>query len=304
MGTVSETTRMLIPREVRPLALVKGAGDLATGVALKLVHAGFSVVMTEMEQPTVVRRAVAFAQAVYDGCACVHGVKAVLLMEGGDILRVLARGDIAVVVDPCAQVRRSLAPDLLVDAIMAKRNLGTCLSDAPVVLGLGPGFCAGRDVHAVIETMRGPGLGSVIRCGEALPDTGIPAERHGFGRERVLRSPTAGRFAPSKDIGDRVRRGDVVGLVGDTPVVSELDGIVRGLLNPGLQVDAGFKLGDVDPGAEPWECYAVSDKALAIGDGVVEAAGLLLGSVARFRYRPVPVAGTPRKVNQSGGSAQ
>jgi xanthine dehydrogenase accessory factor len=304
MGTVSEITRTLIPREVRPLALVKGAGDLATGVALKLVDAGFSVVMTETGQPTVVRRAVAFAQAVYDGRACVDGVSAVLLADGGDIPRVLGRGEIAVVVDPRAEVRRRLAPDLLVDAIMAKRNLGTCATDAPAVVGLGPGFCAGRDVHAVIETMRGPRLGAVIRRGEALPDTGIPAERHGFGRERLLRSPCAGRFVPTKDIGDRVRRGDVVGLVGDAPVVSELDGIIRGLLNPGLEVDVGFKLGDVDPGAEAWECYAVSDKALTIGDGVVEAAGLLLGPLGRFRYRPVPAVGIPRTVNRSGGSAQ
>ena len=268
----------LLPPELRPLALVKGAGDLATGVALKLCEAGFSVVMTETAQPTVVRRTVAFAQAVYEGRATVQGVDGVLATNRGDILRALKGGNVAVVVDPAAFTRNYLVPDLLVDAIMAKRNLGTRLGDAPAVVGLGPGFVAGLDVHAVIETMRGPTLGTVINHGGALPDTGIPAERHGFGRERLLRSPAEGLFAPVKDIGDWVKRGETVGLVGGLPVVSELDGVLRGLLNAGLRVDAGFKLGDVDPGAQPSDCNVVSDKALAIGRGVVRAALSLLAT--------------------------
>jgi xanthine dehydrogenase accessory factor len=268
----------LLPLELRPLALVKGAGDLATGVALKLREAGFSVVMTETPQPTVVRRTVAFAQAVYEGRATVHGVDAVLVTNRTDTLRALRDGNVAVVVDPAAFIRSYLLPDLLVDAIMAKRNLGTHLEDAPAVVGLGPGFVAGVDVHSVIETMRGPTLGTVISQGGALPDTGIPAERNGFGRERVLRSPGEGLFVPVKDIGDRVQTGETVGLVGGTPVISELDGVLRGLLNPGLRVDAGFKLGDVDPGAQPADCSVVSDKALAIGRGVVRAALSLLAT--------------------------
>jgi xanthine dehydrogenase accessory factor len=235
------------------------------------------VVMTETARPSVVRRTVAFAEAVYQGCTEVQGVEGVLVDDEGLIADILSSGAVAVVVDPEACIRSRLRPHLLVDAIMAKRNLGTCLTDAPGVVALGPGFVAGRDVHAVIETMRGPDLGRVILEGEALPDTGIPAERNGLGRERVLRSPGSGLFVPLVAIGDRVGRGDVVGLVDGLAVRSGLAGIVRGMLHEGLVVDAGFKLGDVDPAAAMEECYLVSDKALAIGDGVVEASRRLLG---------------------------
>jgi xanthine dehydrogenase accessory factor len=263
---------------MRPVALVKGAGDLATGVALTLARAEFSVVMTETPRPTVVRRAVAFAEAVYEGRACVEGLEAVLVASLREIPSALANGNVAIIVDPSASILAHLVPDLLVDAIVAKRNLGTRITDARAVVGLGPGFFAGRDVHAVVETMRGPTLGDVIMHGEALADTGVPAERNGFGKERVLRSPGQGPFVPLKRIGDRVRRGEPVGLVGDLPVLSELDGVLRGLLHHGLRVEAGFKLGDVEPGSEPCECDQVSDKALTIGQGVVKAARILLDS--------------------------
>ncbi len=260
----------------RPLALVKGAGDLATGVALQLVRAGYRVVMTETVKPTVVRRMVAFAEAVYEGRMEVEGLEGVRADNEEAILDLLTRGMVPVIVDPEARVRQRLHPDLVVDAIMAKRNVGTRITDAPAVVALGPGFFAGRDVHAVIETMRGPTLGRVITWGAALPDTGIPAERGGFGRERVLRAPYHGVFVSLCSIGDQVNRGDVVGLVGSLPVVSQLDGIIRGILRDGLEVTAGFKLGDVDPGATLRDCFLVSDKAFAIGDGVVEAAWSLL----------------------------
>jgi xanthine dehydrogenase accessory factor len=276
--------------EGRPVALIKGAGDLATGVALCLVRAGYSVVMTETPQPTVVRRKVALAEAVYEGRVEVEGLEGVLAQEE-DIPGLLARGVVPVLVDPGARVRRRLKPELLVDAIIAKRNLGTRITDAPIVIALGPGFVAGRDAHAVVETMRGPSLGRVLTQGAALPDTGIPAERHGFGKERILRSPGDGVFIPGRQIGDRVRRGEVVGqveglvdglvegpadgAVRSTAVVSQLDGIIRGLLRGGLRVTAGFKLGDVDPAATLRDCYAVSDKALVVGGGVLQAACLL-----------------------------
>jgi xanthine dehydrogenase accessory factor len=258
----------------RPLALIKGAGDLATGVALRLVRAGYSVVMTETPQPTVVRRKVALADAVYEGRAEVEGLQGVLALEA-DVSELLARGVVPILVDPGAWAGRRLEPDLVVDAIMAKRNLGTRITDAPLVLALGPGFVAGRDVHAVIETQRGPTLGCVLTHGSAIPDTGIPAERNGFGKERILRAPVEGVFWPVKEIGDRVQRGETVGHVDGAPVVSGLDGIIRGLLRGGLQVTVGFKLGDVDAGATLNDCYTVSDKALAIGGGVLEAACLL-----------------------------
>lgn len=303
-------------RAGRPLALVKGAGDLATGVALGLTRAGYSVVMTETAQPTVVRRQVALANAVYEGRALVEGMEGVLAQEE-DVPELLARGVVPVVVDPDARIRRRLKPDLLVDAIMAKRNLGTRITDAPVVVALGPGFTAGKDAHAVIETQRGPTLGRVLNKGAALPDTGIPGERHGFGRERILRSPADGIFVPLRQIGDRVRKGEMVGLVeapGDGPVagpgggaapgravrgaavVSQLDGVIRGLLRGGLPVTAGYKLGDVDPGASLGDCYAVSDKALLIGRGVLEAACRLgpCSRPPRFGHSPTPVTARPR----------
>jgi xanthine dehydrogenase accessory factor len=158
---------------------------------------------------------------------------------------------------------------------MAKRNVGTSRFDARAVVALGPGFCAGRDAHAVVETMRGPTLGQVILHGEALPDTGIPAERRGYGEQRLLRSPGDGRFHPRKQIGDRVSTGELVGTVGTLAVVSRLDGIIRGLLREGLWAKSGLKLGDVDPEATLADCYRISDKARAIGEGVLRAASLL-----------------------------
>jgi xanthine dehydrogenase accessory factor len=266
----------------RPLALVKGAGDLATGVALRLLRSGFAVVMTEIGRPTVVRRTVAFAEAVYDGRATVEGVEGVRAeqdAQGEGIDDLLARGAVPVVVDPQAAVRARLRPALLVDAIMAKRNLGTRIGDAPAVVALGPGFVAGRDVHAVIETMRGHTLGRVIYRGEALPNTGIPGEVGGFAEERVLRAPRPGVLRGAHEIGDRVNRGEVVAYVDDLPVPSRLDGVLRGLLRSGLEVSAGFKVGDVDPRAQREHCFTVSDKALAIAGGVLEAACTLLGGV-------------------------
>jgi xanthine dehydrogenase accessory factor len=262
--------------EKRPLALIKGAGDLASGVALCMTRAGYSVVMTETARPTVVRRTVAFAEAVYVDRVQVEGVQGALARDGEGVAELLSRGLLPVIVDPEAHIRHQLNPDVLVDAIMAKRNLGTRITDAPVVVALGPGFFAGRDAHAVIETMRGRTLGQVITRGEALPSTGIPAERNGFGKERLLRSPCEGVFVPLSQIGDQVHKGEVVGLVDESPVVSQLDGIIRGLLHEGLRVTTGLKLGDVDPGATLRECYLVSDKALAIGSGVLRAACSLL----------------------------
>jgi xanthine dehydrogenase accessory factor len=269
----------------RPIALIKGAGDLATGVALRLFASGFAVVMTEIERPTVVRRSVAFAEAVYEGRAVVEEVEGVRVEAADQIAAVLAGGAIPVMVDPTAALRRELEPVVLVDAIVAKRNLGTRIDDAPAVIALGPGFVAGRDVHAVIETKRGHSLGSVIYEGTALPNTGVPGDVGGFSEERVLRSPGEGVFGAEREIGDRVGRDEVVGHVGHLPVRSRLDGVLRGVLRSGLEVSSGVKLGDVDPRAQPDHCFTVSDKALAIGGGVLEAACFLLGGV---RFAPLP----------------
>ncbi|HZP94957.1 MAG TPA: selenium-dependent molybdenum cofactor biosynthesis protein YqeB [Candidatus Limnocylindria bacterium] len=251
--------------------VVKGAGDLASGVAYRLHQSGFTVVMTEIAQPTVVRRGVSFAQAVFDGTAVVEGVRARLSATADDALVVARSRDIAVVVDPEAHVVRRLRPVAVVDAIVAKRNTGTTLDDAPIVIGLGPGFRAGVDVHAVVETNRGHRLGRVILDGEAEPDTGVPAPVEGHGADRVLRAPADGVFVGVRGIGDRVAAGEVVGLVGTAEVRSAFAGCLRGLIQTGVHVRAGMKIGDVDPRAAREHCFTISDKALAVGGGVLEA---------------------------------
>jgi xanthine dehydrogenase accessory factor len=235
--------------------------------------------MTEVDRPTAVRRTVAFSEAVYEGRAEVEGVIAKLAHDAPTCRSIAEAGSVAVIVDPHARVRAELQPLVLVDAIVAKRNLGTSIDQAPVVIALGPGFVAGKDVHAVVETMRGHTLGRVILSEEALPDTGIPGEVGGHGSERVLRSETAGVFRAARNIGDIVAAGDVVGWVGETPVTASLDGVVRGLLRSGLQVTPGFKLGDIDARASREDCLLVSDKALAIAGGVLEAACMFLGGI-------------------------
>jgi len=284
-------------RDARPIALVKGAGDLATGVALRLSRSGFAVVMTEIARPTVVRRTVAFAEAVYEGRTAVEGIEGIKVEDLDQIGGMLRQGAIPVVVDPEAAALREVRPSLLVDAIVAKRNLGTRISDALAVVALGPGFLAGRDAHAVIETMRGHTLGRVIMQGEALPNTGIPGEVGGHAEERLLRAPTAGVFGSALTIGDHVAAGQIVGRVGDVPVRSRLDGVLRGLLHPGLAVTPGFKLGDVDPRASREHCFTVSDKALAVAGGVLEAVCALLGGV-RFEGAPSTPAANVREARE------
>jgi xanthine dehydrogenase accessory factor len=273
----------------RPLAVVKGAGDLATGVAYRLHRIGFDVIMTEIAAPTVVRRTVAFAEAVFDGEATVEGMTAVLVESAGAALQACAEGRLAVIVDPQATVVASLGPSLLVDAVVAKRNLGTRRDQAPAVVALGPGFTAGTgpeaDVHAVVETMRGHTLGRVVWEGSALPNTGTPGDVGGHTAARVLRAPYAGPFAAERSIGDTVAAGEVVARVGSVAVRAEIAGVLRGLIRDGLRVNTGAKVGDVDPRASRDHCYTISDKALAVAGGVLEAAGVLLGG-----FRPVGVS--------------
>jgi len=263
----------------RPRSVVKGAGDLATGAALCLHHAGFAVTMTEIAQPTVVRRSVAFAQAVYEGSTSVEGTHGVRVEPAG-VEGALAQGRIAVVVaEDSAEVLGVVRPALLVDAIIAKRNLGTSIGDAPAVIALGPGFVAGRDAHVVIETKRGHDLGRILYDGSACANTGVPGDIGGYTWQRVVRSPAAGVFRTVTEIGDLVATGDIIGYVGEQPVSAALDGVLRGLLHTGLAVTEGFKLGDVDPRGDPSRCSTVSDKARAIGGSVLTAACTLLGGV-------------------------
>lgn len=258
-------------------ALVKGAGDLGTGAAYSLLQAGFRVLTTEIPQPLVVRRTVSFAQAIYSGWVTVQDVKA-QMVENVEEARALARqGIVPVLVDPRAHLIGQLKPVLVVDAIMAKRNTGTARSDAPVVIGLGPGLTAGKDVHAVIETFRGPNLGQIIYSGRARADSKVPGAIEGRTWERLLRAPATGIVSARAEIGNLVSKGQVLALVGDVPVESNLDGVLRGMIQPGLYVKEGTKIGDVDPRIERSLCYRISDKALKVGEGTVKAAAKLLG---------------------------
>ena len=253
------------------LVLIKGAGDLATGTACRLYRAGYKVVMTDIAQPMAVRRTVAFCQCVYDGTAQVEGITARRVDTPAQAVAALGAGEIPVLVDPRAEILRQLPFDAVVDAILAKTNLGTAITDAPIVLALGPGFTAGVDCHAVIETKRGHYLGRVILEGAAIPNTGVPGDVGGYTTQRIIRASADGIFHPAAKIGDLVAEGDLVARVDDTPVYAQMPGTVRGMLPDGLRVTKGLKSGDIDPRCEYDHCFTVSDKARAIGGGVLEA---------------------------------
>lgn len=251
--------------------VVKGGGDLGTGVAWRLHRAGFPVFITELAQPLVVRRTVAFASAVYEGAITVQDVTARLAGGLPQAREYLERGWIPVLVDPETHALQSLHPAVLIDAVMAKQNRGTRISDAPLVIGLGPGFTPGVDCHAVIETKRGHDLGRVWWDRPAEADTGMPGEIAGRGAARVLRAPCDGVVAGVRQIGDQVIAGEIVARVGQEPVRASFDGIVRGLVHDGLAAQADMKIGDIDARSNRDACYTISDKSLAIGGGVLEA---------------------------------
>ncbi|MCL5935417.1 MAG: selenium-dependent molybdenum cofactor biosynthesis protein YqeB [Firmicutes bacterium] len=260
----------------KTLAVIKGAGDLATGVAYRLFKCGLNVIMTEIGRPLAVRRTVSFSEAVYSGSANVEGIDACRADTIDHALNIMENDTIPVLVDPEAAVVTRLHPEVVVDAIMAKRNIGTGISDAPLVIGLGPGFTAGVDVHAVIETCRGHNLGRVIYNGSAVPNTGIPGPVLGYTVERLLRAPSDGVIKPCRFIGQHVEKGDVVAFVDNSPVKAGVSGLIRGMLKTGLWVARGTKIGDIDPHCDRADCYSISDKALAVGGGVVEAVFWLL----------------------------
>lgn len=250
--------------------LIKGAGDLASGIALRLHRSGFAVVMTETAVPTTVRRTVAFSPAVYEGTCRVEDVEGVFCVTLKEAEQAVAANRIAVLVDETAAIRKTWKPDVLVDAILAKRNLGTRIDDAPTVIGVGPGFTAGVDCHCVVETKRGHYLGRCIWEGSAIPNTGVPGMIGGYAMERLIKATGDGIFCGRVSIGDQVRKGDLVGYAGSVPVYALIDGVVRGLLQDGVLVTAGMKSGDIDPRCEVSHCYTVSDKASSIGGGVLE----------------------------------
>ncbi len=259
--------------------VVRGAGDLATGCILRLVRAGFKVAALEAARPSAIRRTVSLSEAMYEGTAEVEGVRSVRV-ETFEAWRAALEacgpeGPVPVLEDPEGAVLAQFRPLALVDAILAKRNLGTHRGLADVVVALGPGFEAGVDAHAVIETNRGHHLGRVILEGGAEPNTGIPGVIAGMGRERVLHAPVAGVVENLKRIGDRVQAGEPVlalqGPEGRVLVPASLDGLLRGLIRPGYEAKAGLKVADIDPRCVREHCFTVSDKARAIAGGVLEA---------------------------------
>lgn len=253
------------------MIVIKGAGDLATGVAHRLRKCGFDVVMTEISNPTTVRRTVAFSQAVFDKETVVEEIKGVLAHNKNDIYNIISDGNIPVIVDEKAEIINDLKPDIVVDGIIAKKNIGTGINDAKVVIALGPGFVAGVDCDCVIETKRGHYLGKAIYNGSAIKNTGVPGNIGGYTVERIIRAVDNGEFIPVSQIGDYVKKGDIVAYVDNKPIYAEIDGIVRGMLQKGIKVFKGMKSGDIDPRCEKDHCFTISDKARSIAGGVLEA---------------------------------
>lgn len=253
------------------LVLIKGAGDLASGVAYRLKRSRLPVVMTELPAPLFVRRAVCYGEAVYSGETSVEGLVA-RRVETFETARQLAATDlIPILVDPQAAAIAALRPAVVVDAILAKRNTGATRHDAPLVIALGPGFTAGQDCHAVIETQRGHNLGRVIYQGPAEPDTKTPGVIAGYATDRVLRAPAAGRVVAATKIGEALVEGQLIATVAGREVRAPFAGVLRGLIHTAVEVTPGYKIGDLDPRGVTAHCFTISDKSLAVGGGVLEA---------------------------------
>lgn len=258
------------------LIVVRGGGDLATGTIYKLKKCGFPVLILETARPSAIRRNVAFCEAVYQGTQTVEDMTCYLAQSLEQARLLLAQGKLAVLVDPAGNSIPMLKPLAVVDAILAKKNLGTTREMAPITVGLGPGFTAGEDVDAVVETKRGHNLGRVLWAGTAAANTGVPGLIGGYGRERVIHCPAKGILRNVKHITDPVSKGETIAVVetetGSVPVKATLDGILRGLIRNGYPVHVGFKMADIDPRTEEYEnCFTISDKARSIAGGVLEA---------------------------------
>ena len=250
--------------------LIRGAGEMATGIAHRLFRSGFKACLIETPHPLAVRRKVSFSEAVYDGEHTVERVTALRIGNPEGIASVWAERKIPLLVDPENETKDFLKPHVLVDAILAKRNVGTRITDAPLVIGLGPGFTAPRDVHVTIETNRGHNLGRLIFKGEAEPNTGIPGLIGGYAGERVFRAPRHGIFQTATTIGDMVSTGETVAQVEDVPIKAQISGVVRGLLRNGTEVTKGLKAGDIDPRGNQAYCTTISEKARALGGSILE----------------------------------
>jgi xanthine dehydrogenase accessory factor len=253
------------------LVMVRGGGDLASGAILRLARAGISVIVTELKEPLAVRRSVSFSRAVYDREVMVEEVPVKLVGSPGEARNLVARKIIPVLIDPKAESRQELHPVVIVDGRMTKQIPDLPADCAQLFIGLGPGFVAGENCHAVVETRRGPTLGRVIWSGAAEKDTGLPDTVYNFQAERVLRAPADGHLETFFKIGEHIDAGGVIAQVDGIPLRAPFSGVLRGLLRPGAVVWLGMKIGDMDPRDIPELVDFVSDKALAVGGGVLEA---------------------------------
>ena len=270
MKVFNNTSGNSLRNQASRLVVVRGGGDLATGVIIRLHRAGYRVIVLEIDKPSVIRRTVSFAEAMFSGEITVEGVSAKRVESVKQAFSVLEEGFVPILCDPAGATLSEINPICIVDAIIAKRNLGTKITDAPLVIALGPGFEAGKDCDAVIETKRGHSLGRIIRIGSALPNSGIPGIIEGFGEERVLHSETSGIFTSSLAIGDLVTKGQVIAKVGEMEVIATIDGKLRGLLHNGLSVPPKFKIADIDPRSDQADHTTISEKAMAIAGSVLE----------------------------------
>lgn len=270
MKVFNNTSGSSLRTQASRLVVVRGGGDLATGVIIRLHRGGYRVMVLEIAKPSVIRRTVSFAEAMFSGEIGVEGVTAKRAESVKQAFSLLEEGFIPILCDPEGASIQEINPICIVDAIIAKRNLGTRITDAPLVIALGPGFEAGKDCDVVIETKRGHSLGRIIRKGSAIPNTGIPGIIEGFGEERVLHSKTSGIFTSSLGIGDLVTKGQVIAKVGEEEVIAPIDGKLRGLLHSGLSVPPKFKIADIDPRGELADHTTISEKAMAIAGSVLE----------------------------------
>lgn len=254
------------------IVIIRGGGEVASGVAYRLHLSRLRVCLTEVAAPVAVTRGTTFSEAVFDGVKEIMGVTAELVpAREAEIKRVWQQGSIPIVVDPEARIKETIKPNVLVDAIMTKRNLGTTINDAPLVIGVGPGFYAGRDVHSVVESNHSENLGRVIADGEAEKDTGIPVLIGGLGRERIIWAPRAGIFTSKKEIGDSVVAGEVIAYIDDYPLPAPMNGVLRGLIRNGIDVRKGGKLIEVDPVHDRTICSLITRKVMTVGEGVFQA---------------------------------
>lgn len=257
---------------MKKLVIVKGAGDIASGVIHKLHNSGFSVIALEIEKPTAIRRNICFSDAVYENKKVVEGVEAILCSTSNEIKETLYSSKVAVVVDPEGKIIDELKPLVVIDAKLAKKNIGLSIGNAPIVVGIGPGFNAGVDCDCVIESSRGHNLGKIIYSGFAKDNTGIPGSVAGYTYERVLRAPKDGIINTKFSIGDLVKSSDIIASIGEEYVSFEIDGLIRGLIRDKTYVTRGMKIGDVDSRVSEIEnCNTISDKARCIAGGVLEA---------------------------------